>query len=97
LTSLERHVAAVRRRLDDVDRTSTIRVLARWEAHPDSSISSIQVIRDPPSILTAAADGSVKVWRMDGKSLGAIVPSRRETALVRLGLARPPEWSFRLD
>jgi WD40 repeat protein len=96
--ALDRHRAAVQKRMEHVDATDALwrKPLACWRAHP-CSISSITVTLDPPSIVTCASDGSVRVWSLRGELIGVLIPSRRELALHRLGLSKPSPWIFSWD
>ncbi|CAM9151762.1 unnamed protein product, partial [Discosporangium mesarthrocarpum] len=50
--------------------------LASWEAHGDS-ITSLQVIEDPPSVLTGSLDHSVRLFSLDGNPLGVVIQNGR--------------------
>ena len=43
----------------------------RWRAHTDA-IYSLQLIEDPPTLLTSSFDRLVKVWTLDGTLLGVL-------------------------
>lgn len=56
-----------------------------WRAHTDG-IMSVQLIQEPPSILTGSYDRLAKVWGMDGSLLG----------VLQQGGVRQP-WKFKVD
>lgn len=70
-------VAAVARAMvASVDATPVVPILLQFQAH-DDAIKSVQLIADhePPALLTAAADGSVRLWALhSGEPLGNFIP-----------------------
>jgi hypothetical protein len=69
--------AIARAMIAAVDATPVVPVLLQWQAHGDV-IRSIQVIaqHEPPALMTAAADGTVRLWDMyTGAPLGNLVPA----------------------
>jgi len=69
--------AIARAMIAAVDATPVVPVLLQWQAHGDV-IRSIQVIaqHEPPALMTAAADGTVRLWDMyTGAPLGNLVPT----------------------
>lgn len=49
-----------------------------WQAHSDM-ITSIQAIRDPPSIMTASLDRSIIIWDLEGNRMDSLKQSQRDT------------------
>jgi len=60
----------------------------RWQAHTDA-ISSLQLIKEPPSLLTSSFDCLVKVWSLSGKCLGVL--RQGEGSYLRR------HWNFTVD
>ena len=60
--------------------------MAMWSAHADS-ILSLQVINDPPSLITSGYDRIVRLWDQSGKSLGKF----------QRGHMNRTDWSFKAD
>ena len=56
-------------------------------AHKES-ISSIEIISDPASILTASVDGSVMLWDMEGREMGTLTRGREADSMWKR------VWSF---
>ena len=66
---------------------NSVSIISTWLAH-DDSLTSIQLIDDPPAILTSSTDRLAKLWNMNTTSLGVLRqggPKRGET------------WKFGLD
>ncbi|KAJ0399503.1 hypothetical protein ATCC90586_007532 [Pythium insidiosum] len=62
--------------------------LQQWRAHGDI-VYSIQVISEPPSLITSSFDRRVKVWSLSGECLGILMQGEMD-------LSRRP-WKFRPD
>ena len=65
---------------------ASITRIAKWSAHSDS-ILSMQLINDPPSLVTSGYDRLVRVWTQTGTSLGKL----------QRGHMNRSDWNFKAD
>jgi WD40 repeat protein len=66
--------------------SDAVTLLKMWHAHSDA-INNIQLIKEPPSLLTCSLDKLAKVWEHNGRPLG----------VLRAGGSKPGEWKFTYD
>lgn len=72
-------------------------LICKWNAHRDS-LSSLQVVVDPPSVITCSHDKSVRVWNLKGDPLGVLTLSRADQKKIeRQELPPLPRWTFSVD
>ena len=67
--------------------TNVVSIIATWPAHSDA-VTSLQIIDDPASLLTASTDCLARVWERNGRLMGV---------LRQGGLRRGEAWEFELD
>jgi WD40 repeat protein/Ca2+-binding EF-hand superfamily protein len=67
-----------------------IQLIAAWPAHT-GSLTSIELISDPPSILTAGVDNAVHLWDMKGNERGCLTRGRELDSMWKKA------WSFDID
>ena len=78
----EAHSDTVSIDTDSLDATAQVPVLAAWAGHQDG-ITSIQAIRQPPSLLSASVDQSVRLFSLAGEALGALEGSKDHLGNVK--------------
>jgi len=66
--------------------SDAVTTLNTWHAHAEA-INSIQLIEDPPAVLTCSLDKLAKTWHRDGRPLG----------VLRQGGPRAGDWKFTYD
>eukprot|EP01028_Stygiella_incarcerata_P005929 TRINITY_DN2443_c0_g2_i3.p1 TRINITY_DN2443_c0_g2~~TRINITY_DN2443_c0_g2_i3.p1 ORF type:complete len:1053 (+),score=260.96 TRINITY_DN2443_c0_g2_i3:311-3160(+) len=57
--------------IDAANISVNVPVVHKFDAHSDS-FSSLHLISDPPSLITAGYDCRVRLWSLEGKSLGGL-------------------------
>lgn len=67
-----------------------VTLIAAFPAHKED-ITSIELIQDPPSILTSSVDCSVMLWDMDGNAMGTLTRGREADSIWRR------DWSFPIN
>ncbi|CAM9349206.1 unnamed protein product [Choristocarpus tenellus] len=68
------HMMGIHNKVEAVLNASVgeIEPIKSWSAHTDS-INSLQIIQDPPSILTCSLDHSVRLFSLDGNQLAVVI------------------------
>ncbi|GMH51993.1 hypothetical protein TrRE_jg4923, partial [Triparma retinervis] len=67
-----------------------VTLVVAFPAHKEA-ISTLEIISDPPSILTSSVDCSILLWDMDGNAMGTLTRGRESDSWWKR------TWSFPID
>lgn len=74
----------------DLQESLHIKLVAAWPAHV-GSLTSIEILDDPQSILTAGVDGAVHAWDFQGNVRGCLTQGREADSMWKRS------WAFPID
>mmetsp|Transcript_5933 Transcript_5933/g.11892 ORF Transcript_5933/g.11892 Transcript_5933/m.11892 type:complete len:1682 (-) Transcript_5933:15-5060(-) len=67
-----------------------VTLICAFPAHKEA-INTLEIIQDPPSILTSSVDCSVMLWDMNGNAMGTLTRGREADSMWKR------TWSFPID
>eukprot|EP01029_Cantina_marsupialis_P010351 TRINITY_DN2354_c0_g1_i1.p1 TRINITY_DN2354_c0_g1~~TRINITY_DN2354_c0_g1_i1.p1 ORF type:complete len:1690 (+),score=531.32 TRINITY_DN2354_c0_g1_i1:171-5240(+) len=70
------------------DSTGNVKLIHQWSAH-DDGVRSLQLVHNPPLLLTSSFDRRLRLWAPDGTKKGELA--------TRMGSAPPTKWEFNID